>query len=618
MSINVNDKNLGHATAYAYYKAGGGTMTEAEFTEFMADFGTASQTAVEAAQAALASETAATTAATTATNKATEATTAATTATTKAGEASTSASTATSAKDTAVSASQTATTKATEATTAAATATSAKTDAVAANTAAQSAKTAAQTAQTGAETAAASVQSSTAQIATNTDDITQLKSELTALESDLYDVSTSINRYNSALVTSETISAGKQLTGTGVLIDNSNLYVSPYLEIEPSKTYTMGLVPKYGGALTPWYAASIAIAFYDESKNFVGRVDGSISSVATFTTPNSAKYYRFNIYRSAGLNLAVVNTRTMLVYGDALPESFYAYTGDSKTLKSDAPIHYSLDGGILTVTSGYGSSSISVEFGKRGPNNLPDFRFITASGRQKYNNSTDWFGPFVLEAINNIDGDTPSQGAYTGGNHNYNDTGSMDSTATARNINLFYYADGKSLSDGDSGFCSTVEIAWTNRVQAYNTKKADGTGREVLEERHTLKFNGAEWEAYTEIEALEALFCSQYYGMQCAVTQYPNIYMIGATYRKHFVYTDPHDSGNYDPNIYVAYDANDRLEMEVDRSVDLGKGTMYGASGTQGFRTSGSKGYTYFITQKNLAEGDVYGARGWYRFMPQY
>jgi hypothetical protein len=145
----------------------------------MADFGTASQTAVEAAQAALASETAARTASTTATNKASEATTAATTATTKAGEASTSASTATSAKDTAVSASQTATTKATEATSAAATAVSAKDDAVSANTAAQSAKTAAQTAQTGAETAAASVQSSAAQIATNAEDIAQLMSDLT-------------------------------------------------------------------------------------------------------------------------------------------------------------------------------------------------------------------------------------------------------------------------------------------------------------------------------------------------------------------------------------------------------------------------------------------------------
>ena len=178
MSINVNDKNLGHATAYAYYKAGGGTMTEAEFTEFMADFGTASQTAVEAAQAALASKNAAQTAATTATTKASEATTAAQTATTKAGEASTSASTATSAKDTAVSAASTATTKATEATTAAATAVSAKDDAVSANTAAQSAKTAAQTAQTGAETAAASVEASAAQIATNTEDIAQLKSDL--------------------------------------------------------------------------------------------------------------------------------------------------------------------------------------------------------------------------------------------------------------------------------------------------------------------------------------------------------------------------------------------------------------------------------------------------------
>lgn len=449
------------------------------------------------------------------------------------------------------------------------------------------------------------------------DAVDNLKSDLNGLDSDLYDISTSINRYNSALVTSETITTGKQLRWNGTLIDNNNMDVSPFLEIEPNTQYTMGFVPKYGGALTPWYAASTAIVFFDESQNNVGYVDGVTSSVATFTTPANAKYYRFNIYRSAGLNVNIVNARTMLVYGDALPESFSSYTGDSKTLKSDCPIKYTLSNGILTVTSPYGSGAIVVEFGKRGPNNLPDFRFITADGRQKYNNSTDWFGPFVLEAINNIDGDNP-KGAYTGGNHNYNDTGSMDSTATARNINLFYYADGKSLSDGDSGFCSIVEIAWTNRVQAYNTKKADGTGREVLEERHTLKFNGAEWEAYTEIEALEDIFCSQYYGMQCAVTQYPTIYMIGATYRKRFVYTEPHDSGNNDPNIYVAYDANDRLEMEVDRSVDLGKGTMYGASGTQGFRTSGSKGYTYFITSKNLAEGDVYGARGWYRFMPQY
>lgn len=35
MSINVNDKNIGHATAYAYAVAGGYTGTEAEFTELL-------------------------------------------------------------------------------------------------------------------------------------------------------------------------------------------------------------------------------------------------------------------------------------------------------------------------------------------------------------------------------------------------------------------------------------------------------------------------------------------------------------------------------------------------------------------------------------------------------
>ena len=72
MSNNIR-KNLGHVTAYAYYKAGGGTMTEEEYTEYMADFGTAAETAVNAATSAEQSKEDAETAATTATEKATAA-----------------------------------------------------------------------------------------------------------------------------------------------------------------------------------------------------------------------------------------------------------------------------------------------------------------------------------------------------------------------------------------------------------------------------------------------------------------------------------------------------------------------------------------------------------------
>lgn len=445
---------------------------------------------------------------------------------------------------------------------------------------------------------------------------TDLFNMIDQVENLMFDITKGTNRFNASLVTNDTIYAGKQLTGSGTLIDNANVNVSPYLAIEPGVTYTMGLVPAYGIANTPWYTLQTAIAFYDEDYTFVSRVD-STGSPVTFTTPTNAKYYRFNIYNSIGITLNLLAKYCMLVYGSSLPGSFTAFS-DSMKLKEIAPIYYSIANDIITVTSDYGDSYIEVEFGKRGPNNLPDFRYITTAGRVKYNNSSDWFSPFVLEALSNIDGDDPNRVTYTGGNHNYNDTGSMDYSATARNISLKYYADGKEIGNGDAGSCSILSIVWTNRVQAYNTRKADGTGREVLEERHTLVFNGAEWETYLEIEALEDIFCKQYYGLQCAIGNYGTIYMIGANYRKPFVYTDPHDSGNYNPNIYVAYDQDDRLEMEVDRSVDLGSGSMYGSSGTQGFRTSGRKGYTYFVTQKNLAANDVYSARGWYRFIPQF
>ena len=127
-------KNLGHVTAYAYYKAGGGTMTEEEFTEYMADFGDAAERAVDAASEAAQSKADAQTAATTATNKADEAAASASSASGSAASAAEDASTASTAANTA--------------TGAATTATNAKNDAV-------SAKNAAQTAQAAAESAAA-------------------------------------------------------------------------------------------------------------------------------------------------------------------------------------------------------------------------------------------------------------------------------------------------------------------------------------------------------------------------------------------------------------------------------------------------------------------------------
>lgn len=309
------------------------------------------------------------------------------------------------------------------------------------------------------------------------------------------------------------------------------------------------------------------------------------------------------------------NATKLIVNGLGLNTFYYPSAYTNLALPAPSPIAYSLTNDIITITSKYGDSVAIYEFGKRGPNDLPDFRYIKTDGRIKFNNSTDWNGPYIVKAVNNGDGDDVNVHTFTGGNHNYANTGTMDSSATGRNLSLKYYADGKELTDGDIGTASLLEIAWVNRVQAYNTRKADGTGREVLEEKHLFRFDGYEWMSEIEFTPLEDVYMETYYGFQCAVTYYPTIHMIGADYRLPFLYSDPHSSGNSTPNMYVGESDYDKFEMEVDRSYDLGKGDFY--NGTEGFRTySGGKGYSYLVLNQNMYKDYSYGARGYYRFLP--
>lgn len=589
-------------------------------------------------------------------------------------------------------------------------------------------------------------------------DITELDADLTDLNDAVFDITeASINKYNSTLVTSETVYTDKRLYGNGTLRDATGIDVTPFLPIKPSTTYWLGLVPSYGSTEVPWYGQSVAIEFYSapSESSQISRIDRVDNNAITFTTSSGANYYRFNIARRSGINLSVLNARCMLVEGTTAPTEFVPYSEAVKTSKLlemqseidninnkvnqfGMPIKHHLPGttgngnilirngtsvydatglfhavytnissyvgetvfvsgksnvvgddgkayvlygfydsnnnlllyhesvagtyysnvgvivpqgatklivngndykmpsvvvsditdatnaiayekynGDIYISTKYNAGSLDVEFGKRGPNQLPDFKKITADGREKYNGSSDMHSPFTIKAVNNGDGDDVDTHTYTGGNHNYGNTGTTDYTATARNISFDLYADGKILSNGDYGLATTIMIKWVNRVQGYNTRKSDGSGREIIEERHTIVFDGVNWVSTVELEPLEDVVIENYYGYQCPVSNYPNINMVGADYKEVFVYSSPHDSGNNTPNMYVACSTDDRLEMEVDRSYDMGKGTYY--SGTQGFRTIASgKGYTFLISNLSAEEGDIYGARGIYRFVPNY
>lgn len=166
---------------------------------------------------------------------------------------------------------------------------------------------------------------------------------------------------------------------------------------------------------------------------------------------------------------------------------------------------------------------------KRGPNAIFDFAkwylapnpnrtVLTEIGEQYLvlSAETDTFSPYVVRATSNIDGDMPRSGDFTGGNHSYFNVG-YGGSPTGRTADIEIYVDGVSVNGVYQGYATTVDIIVKNRIQANNTKKADGGGREVLEETNSLRFDGIKWKSRINVTALEDIDIRRYYGLQLGV-----------------------------------------------------------------------------------------------------
>ena len=152
-------------------------------------------------------------------------------------------------------------------------------------------------------------------------------------------------------------------------------------------------------------------------------------------------------------------------------------------------------------------------------------------------------------------------------------------------------------------------------MQAYNTKKEDGTGREVLCERHRMLFDGVRFLSRTELVPLEAVTVSTWYGLQCATSHLweGTAHYIGGENRALFDVTTATDCGNKSATALVIEKDANVLEMSIDPAVDLGDRRYY--AGTQGiFTRTYSKAYMYMIQGTELAADSVYTLEGSYRF----
>lgn len=331
------------------------------------------------------------------------------------------------------------------------------------------------------------------------------------------------------------------------------------------------------------------------------------------------------------MNFAIANMHKFELYGIIADDA-------SSEADQENKIYYSLADDDLFVSTRYSATKdFVVELKKKGGNSLVDFGFLyTNANNGDYPKSnlsgitsilsqgSDWHGPFIVRAVNNIDGDNVNSHNWTGGNHQYNNTGT-GSTATARCADIKWYIDGAEKTVG-SGYCSNVRVTWTNYVQGYNTAKADGTGREILAEYHELLFDGEKWETTVNIVALEDVVFERYYGIQHGGGGglYTTNRYVGAVNRGAYVANDGSNSGDNKCYKMLSYGTEHEVDMILDPMLDLG--TFEHLTGTPSMlSTSYGKSYTNVIadtsatdwlTSYPVSAGDMIALHGWYVFKP--
>lgn len=129
---------------------------------------------------------------------------------------------------------------------------------------------------------------------------------------------------------------------------------------------------------------------------------------------------------------------------------------------------------------------------------------------------SDWFGPHKVYAVNNADGDT-NNGGFVGGSHNNENNehyNPPEISVTGRSDNIRIIVDNNVFCKSFEGYADDITVLWDTYVQGCNTKKADGTGREILVEHHKMTYDGEKWLADTDIEFFEDARWDLYFGMQ--------------------------------------------------------------------------------------------------------
>lgn len=211
-----------------------------------------------------------------------------------------------------------------------------------------------------------------------------------------------------------------------------------------------------------------------------------------------------------------------------------------------------------------GNNNMKLIFKPCGVNNLPQIKDLYKNGIKILDGNTDFISPFIVAGESQFAGDKTESFEFTGGYHGYNGDGT--GTPTARNI-LY-----KVINDNNK--CKIVVV---NNIQGFNTKKADGTGKEILQEEITYTITPCKVNVDVKLTALEWCRISAYMGIQAQNTPWDERILIcdDDTHKQwtRLAYQNI-NGGNKSQsscNKLILNKDDDYLEMKIDNSYGLGK-----------------------------------------------
>ena len=273
------------------------------------------------------------------------------------------------------------------------------------------------------------------------------------------------------------------------------------------------------------------------------------------------------------------------------------------------------------------TQDIMVRIEPCGTNSLPDFSAVyliyndnsdistclSAGAFAVYERSTDWHSPFIINAKNNpFGGDKYS---FTGGNHGYQ--GNEGGAHTAHLLSMDVEADGQEVKSG-CGLCSDIKIKWANAVQGSNTKEPSGWGRAVLEEQHTLSFDGETFFSEVTLVPYEEIEIDRVYGFSAEIK---NVWdeTVEYEYPQYKEIKDAAAASAASERGCVSVTCrrgNNALRISLDTDYGLGKREYLSELSKGAFAADYGKVYFELVNGKAIdaAKGEQLSYRGSYKF----